>query len=65
MLRMFPQAPGAEASAIWLDLLAPTAGERASAEALVGSDLPTREALSEIETSSRILNFAKARLACS
>ncbi|MGI8841492.1 MAG: CorA family divalent cation transporter [Caulobacteraceae bacterium] len=53
MLTLFP--PDAEpTAAIWFDLLDPTADDRARAEAVAGAALPTREALSEIETSSRI-----------
>jgi magnesium transporter len=39
---------------IWLDLLDPTDEERALVERRAGIDLPTREALSEIEDSSRL-----------
>jgi magnesium transporter len=52
MLKIFPP-PSGDAAPIWLDLLSPTQEERAKAEAIVGARLPTREALSEIETSSR------------
>ncbi len=52
MLTFFPPASD-PAAAIWLDLLDPTPDDRARAEAVAGA-LPTREALSEIETSSRI-----------
>ncbi len=53
MLTLFPNTPGA-GPAIWFDLLDATDAERAEAEAALGSALPTREALSEIESSSRI-----------
>ncbi len=53
MLTLFPPASDPPA-AIWLDLLDPTPEDRARAEAIAGAGLPTREALSEIETSSRI-----------
>jgi magnesium transporter len=53
MLSMFPQ-PSAGAQAIWLDLLAATDEERAKAEEIFGSPLPSRESLSEIESSSRM-----------
>jgi magnesium transporter len=53
MLSLFPNTPGA-GPAIWFDLLDATDAERAEAEAALGSALPTREALSEIESSSRM-----------
>ncbi|HXV00850.1 MAG TPA: CorA family divalent cation transporter, partial [Caulobacteraceae bacterium] len=53
MLNTYPPSAGPEA-ALWLDLLDPTDAERARAEALFGHALPTRDALSEIETSSRV-----------
>jgi magnesium transporter len=53
MLSLFPNSPGA-GPAIWFDLLDATDAERAQAEAALGSALPTREALSEIESSSRM-----------
>ena len=39
--------------AIWIDLLEPTHAEEALAEKLLGTNIPTREELSEIEPSSR------------
>ena len=54
MFTLFPPASDPPDSAIWLDLLAPTDEDRARAEAIAGAVLPTREALSEIETSSRV-----------
>jgi magnesium transporter len=54
MLTLFPPACDPPEAAIWLDLLDPTGEDRARAEAIAGAALPTREALSEIETSSRI-----------
>jgi magnesium transporter len=54
MLTLFPSASDPPASAIWLDLLSPSEEEWARAEAAVGSALPRRDALSEIETSSRL-----------
>ena len=47
------QAPLPE-SAIWIDLFEPTRAEEALAEKLVGTNIPTREELSEIEPSSRL-----------
>ena len=40
--------------AIWVDLLEPTKEEEALAEKLVGTNIPTREELAEIEPSSRL-----------
>ncbi len=65
MLRVFgpdctpmPVKPGEDASlppgAIWIDLFEPTREEEALAEKLIGSNIPTREELSEIEPSSRL-----------
>lgn len=42
------------ADALWIDLLSPTPEEEAAVEALVGSDVPTREEMQEIEASSRL-----------
>lgn len=39
---------------VWLDLLNPTPEELARAEAVVGTPLPTREQMAEIEESSRL-----------
>ena len=47
-------ADGAPQEAIWLDLLDPTEEERAQAAAICGFRVPTREQLSEIESSSRV-----------
>ncbi len=41
-------------SAIWIDLLEPTREEETLAEKLVGTNIPTRAELSEIEPSSRL-----------
>ncbi|MCY7338990.1 MAG: magnesium transporter CorA family protein [Sphingomonas bacterium] len=40
--------------AIWVDLLEPTKEEESLAEKLVGTNIPTREELAEIEPSSRL-----------
>lgn len=40
--------------ALWIDLLSPTPDEEQAVEALVGSDVPTREEMQEIEASSRL-----------
>jgi magnesium transporter len=51
MLKTFPAGGGAP---IWLDLVSPGPDELKQAEAIVGAPLPSREALSEIESSSRV-----------
>ena len=45
-----PLAP----AAVWLDLLEPTAEEEHRVEQALGIDVPTREEMSEIETSNRL-----------
>jgi magnesium transporter len=40
--------------ATWIDLSAPTRAEENAVEAVVGIDIPTREEMQEIETSSRL-----------
>jgi magnesium transporter len=40
----------------WIDVLQPTAGERAIMTNLLGIDLPTQEEMHEIESSSRLYN---------
>lgn len=62
-------AKGAEAPgigpldfAVWLDLLNPAAAETARAEELLGSSLPTREEMAEIEESSRLKRLPNAQL---
>lgn len=47
-------------SAIWVDLLNPTAEEEALVEAALGIDVPTREEMAEIETSSRLYREGEA-----
>jgi magnesium transporter len=42
------------ATAVWIDLLDPTEGERANASACCGVEIPSRNALEEIEASSRL-----------
>ncbi len=56
MLNVFPgdDAPGARTRAIWVDLCSPSPTERAEVELLIGIGVPTREHLSEIESSSRL-----------
>lgn len=48
-----PDAPVPE-SALWIDLLAPTASEEDAVERLAGINVPTREEMQEIEPSSRL-----------
>jgi magnesium transporter len=45
-----------ETDALWLDLVNPTSAEVTSVQETVGATLPTLEALSEIEASSRLRN---------
>ena len=40
--------------ATWIDLSAPTRAEEKTVEGLIGIDIPTREEMQEIETSSRL-----------
>jgi magnesium transporter len=56
MLNLYPTPrDGADASGpVWIDLHDPSPSEIAVAEALIGSTLPSRGALSEIEMSSRL-----------
>ncbi len=59
MLKLYPAAVGtitAEAlsAAVWIDLIEPTPEESALVAAALGLATPTREALSEVETSSRL-----------
>ncbi|MBF7015567.1 CorA family divalent cation transporter (plasmid) [Novosphingobium resinovorum] len=53
MLRSFPEAESG-ASGVWIDLLSPDPDERSIAEQRCGLKLPAREALSEIQASSRL-----------
>lgn len=52
LMRGGPEVLGADA--LWIDLLSPTPEEELAVEALVGSDVPTREEMQEIEASSRL-----------
>jgi magnesium transporter len=59
MLTAYPARPPAEAlhaagEILWFDLLDPTTEEKASVESKLGLELPSREELSEVESSSRI-----------
>ena len=53
--------PALPEGAIWIDLFEPTREEEALAEKLLGTNIPTREELSEIEPSSRL--YQKGRVA--
>lgn len=54
-----PDAPLPE-EAVWLDLLEPTVEEERLVEARLGLDIPTREEMREIESSSRLYEEAGA-----
>ena len=59
MLTAYPASGHAEASAAardvsWLDLVNPTNEEEASVESRYGLKLPSRQELSEVESSSRV-----------
>lgn len=49
------------ATAIWIDLLSPTAAEEEAVERATGVDLPTKAELQEIEMSSRLYQEGSAR----
>jgi magnesium transporter len=49
-----PFQPGASEHALWFDLLEPTIEEEKAVEALLHIDVPTREEMSEIESSNRL-----------
>jgi magnesium transporter len=46
--------PHLETGAIWIDLLDPTDDERATAQRITGLDVPVRDEIAEIESSSRL-----------
>ena len=48
-----PEAP-IDQDAIWLDLVEPTVDEERLVEARLGVEVPTREEMREIESSSRL-----------
>lgn len=57
MLSEFPKRNASDADAVspvWLDLLSPTEEEIAAVEARIGRPIPRRDALTEIEMSSRL-----------
>src|SRR6185369_4827257 len=54
MLLRRPSTAKAPRDAVWLDLLEPTAEERAEVEAATKLRLPTQSAIEEIESSSRV-----------
>jgi magnesium transporter len=53
-LRAVPAPLGADAGAVWIDLLDPTDGEEKAVERAFGFEVPTREEMTEIEDSSRL-----------
>jgi magnesium transporter len=58
-VQLSPGAPIPD-SAIWLDLLEPSAEEEARVEEALGQDVPTREEMQEIEISSRLYTAGEA-----
>ena len=54
MLLRSPRAAASPSEAVWLDLIEPTAEERAEVEAVTKVRLPTKAAVEEIEPSSRV-----------
>jgi magnesium transporter len=54
MIRSYPHADAPWSGAIWIDLCDPTDDERAEVERVSGFRVPTKSAISEIETSSRV-----------
>ena len=54
MLARIPDGTTGLADAVWIDLLDPTADERAAVEAAIKARLPTRADIEEIESSSRV-----------
>jgi magnesium transporter len=54
MLTTFPSQPAPDGRPVWIDLVDGSAQEVAEAERLAGVRAPTQEALSEIESTSRI-----------
>jgi magnesium transporter len=54
MIATHPPGVGAVASAVWIDLLQPTAEEIAQVSAATGLRVPTESQISEIESSSRL-----------
>jgi magnesium transporter len=65
MLSVFPPAPDSPSDAIWsgavwIDMLAPDAATRLSVAVATGLHVPTRDELSEIESSSRLSRRGEA-----
>jgi len=54
MLAKIPNGGAADADPVWIDLLNPTAEEKAAVEAAIGMPLPTQADIEEIESSSRV-----------
>jgi magnesium transporter len=59
LLERIPEAPLPE-EAVWLDLLEPTQEEERLVEQRLGLDIPTREEMRDIESSSRLYEEAGA-----
>ena len=60
MLTTLPKSTASDRSPVWIDLLNASEAEIAEAQGLAGLRVPTRDALSEIESSSRIYFENKA-----
>jgi len=54
LVRLEPTPEVIPAGCLWLDLLDPTPAEEQAVERLLGVEVPTREEMKEIETSSRL-----------
>jgi magnesium transporter len=54
MITKIPSSAASLAEAFWIDLLDPSDGERAEVEQATKLELPTKDALNEIESSSRV-----------
>ena len=54
MIRSYPHAEAPWSGAIWIDLCGATDAERAEVERVTGLRVPTKAAISEIETTSRV-----------
>jgi magnesium transporter len=58
MLTKIPGSAGGLSDAVWIDLFEPSDEERADVERATSLEVPTKEAINEIESSSRV--FARA-----
>jgi magnesium transporter len=54
MLTLVPSSAQGPGDAVWIDLLDPDEGEREQVASATGLDLPSKDALAEIESSSRV-----------